>query len=134
VAECAARAEAVLSRPHLADVDPTVRLFLVEALSLQNRALELIAQAEAALTATPAFSDADRALMLAQASYGRTFSGDLTGGEQNARAALELAQRSSDVGMIVWSLTTLSVAVKAQGRYGEAVDLAEKAVGGQRTR
>ena len=128
VAEAAARAEAVLSRPHLPDVDRTVRLFLVEALSLQNRALELIAQAEAALTATSVLSDADRALVLAQASYGRTFSGDLTGGEQSARAALELAQRSSDVGMMVWSLSTLSFAVKTQGRYGEAVDLAEQAV------
>ncbi len=128
VAECAASAEALLSRPHLADVEPTVRLFLLEALSLQNRALELIAQAEAALTTTSALSDADRALILAQASYGRTFSGDLTGGEKSARAALELAQRSSDVGMMVWSLTTLSFAVKTQGRYGEAVDLAEQAV------
>ena len=30
--------------------------------------------------------------------------------------------------MMVWSLTTLSVAVKTQGRYGEAVYLAEQAV------
>jgi DNA-binding CsgD family transcriptional regulator len=128
IAECAARAEAVLARPGHSEAEASLWLSLVSALSLQNRASELIVQTEAALNTTLGLSLTDRALILAQASYGRTFSGDLSGGEHTARNALELAQRSGDVGMTVWSLTTLSFAVKTQGRCGEAVDLTKTAV------
>jgi DNA-binding CsgD family transcriptional regulator len=128
VAESAACAEAVLARDHDAEVDAGLRLSLISALSLQNRAAELIIQAAAAVRDSPALSLVDRALIEAQASYGRTFSGDLVGGERTARGALELAQEAGDLGMTVWSLTTLSVAVQTQGRYGEAVELTRRAV------
>jgi hypothetical protein len=49
VAEAAARAEAVLDRRHRDDADLPLRLSLMTALSLQNRAAELIEHADAAL-------------------------------------------------------------------------------------
>jgi DNA-binding CsgD family transcriptional regulator len=128
VAECAVGAEAALPGAKNPDAAAALRLSLISALSLQNRAAELIVESRVALTATPAFSDRERALALAQTSYGLTFSGDLHGGEAAARTALEAAERSRDAGMTVWSLTTLSFAVKTQGRYREAVDLAQHAV------
>jgi DNA-binding CsgD family transcriptional regulator len=129
VAEAAELADAILGRPHRSDVDKPVRLWLLESLSLQNRGAELIAQAEAALAASPGLSAADQSLVLAQASYGRTFSGDFLGGEATARRALELAESAADVAMTVWSLTTMSVAVKTQGRYPEALAPTQRAVG-----
>jgi DNA-binding CsgD family transcriptional regulator len=76
----------------------------------------------------PDVSPAEQALVLAQTSYGHTFSGDLVEGERTARRALELAERHGAPAMTVWSLTTLSVAVKTQGRYGEALQLTDTAV------
>ncbi len=49
VAEASARAEAVLARPHAPEVDTPLRLALLGALALQNRAAELIALAETSL-------------------------------------------------------------------------------------
>ena len=128
VAEAAARAEAVLDRRHRSEADAPLRLSLVSALSLQNRPAELIQRAEAALMEVHSLPLADQSLLLAQASYGRTFSGDIVGGEATARRALELAERCGDAAMTVWSLTTMSVAVKSQGRYGEALALTRRAV------
>jgi tetratricopeptide (TPR) repeat protein len=128
VAEAAARAEAVLDRGHRAEADARLRLALISALSLQNRPAELIARTESVLTEAADLPPASRSLVLAQASYGRTFSGDLVGGEATARRALEEAERSGDVATVVWSLTTMSVAVKSQGRYSEALDLTQRAV------
>ena len=54
VAEASARAEAVLARQHAAEVDTPLRLALVGALALQNRAAELIAVAQAALVGSAA--------------------------------------------------------------------------------
>lgn len=127
VADCAALAEEILKRPHSSPSSAALRLLLVEALSLQNRGPELVAQADAAL-ASPDLSEAERALVLAQAAYGRTFSNDVPGGEHSARAAVTLAERAGAAGMRVWSLTTLSFAVKTQARYAEAVDLTRRAV------
>lgn len=127
VAKCAALVEELLRRPRGAGSGAALRLLLVEALSLQNRGPELVAQADAALR-SPDLSEAERALVLAQSAYGRTFSGDVPGGEHSAREAVALAERAGAVGMRVWSLTTLSFAVKTQGRYAEAVDLARRAV------
>jgi DNA-binding CsgD family transcriptional regulator/tetratricopeptide (TPR) repeat protein len=126
--DSAARAEAALSLSGHAEAEASLRLTLVSALSLQNRASDLIGHAEAALNAAPELSDAQRALVLAQSSFGRTFSGDSVGGEAAACTALELAQRSGDIAMTVWGLTTLSFAGKTQGRYEEAVELTERAV------
>ena len=128
VGEAAARAEAVLDRRHRAEADARLRLSLISALSLQNRPSELIERAESALNEAPDLSPADRSLVLAQASYGRTFSGDLVGGEAAARRALEHAESCGDAATTVWSLTTMSVAVKSQGRYAEALDLTGRAV------
>jgi DNA-binding CsgD family transcriptional regulator len=127
VAEASAVAESVLARPHLAEVDVRIRLALISALSLQNRGTELIENAETAL-ASPELRLADRALVLVQASYGRTFSGDFRGGEATARRALEVGEGSGDVAITVWALNAVSVPVKAQGRYGEALALTRRAV------
>jgi DNA-binding CsgD family transcriptional regulator/tetratricopeptide (TPR) repeat protein len=127
VAEAAAVAGEVLDRPHRSDVDASLQLTLVDALSLQNRAPELIARAEAALT-TPSLQPADHALVLTQASYGHSFSGDFGAGEATARRAFEAAERASSTEMKCWSLCALSVAVKTQGRYSEALSIAQQAV------
>jgi hypothetical protein len=121
VAEASGLAEEVLDRPHRDGADVSLRLTLVSALSLQNRPVELIARAESAFE-SPNLEPAQRALVLTQESYGRTFSGDFAGGEATARRAFDLAQVADDVAMIVWSLCARSVAVKAQGRYAEAED------------
>ena len=128
VAEASTLAEAVLGRPHRSEADVRLRLTLVSALSLQNRTTALIDHAEAALVRCPGLGLADQSLVLAQASYGRTFSGDLTGGEITARRALELGERSGIASMTAWALAALSVAVKAQGRYAEAREVARRAV------
>ncbi|MDP1821358.1 MAG: AAA family ATPase [Acidimicrobiales bacterium] len=128
VAEAAARAEVVLDRQHRRDVDLPLRLALVSALSLQNRAGDLIARAEATLSIRPDLTPADQSLVLAQASYGRTFSGDVLGGEEMARRAVAAAERAGDVALTTWGLTTTSVALKLQGRYAEALALSRRAV------
>ena len=127
VTEAAEHARHLLDRPHRPDVDTPVRLWLLETLSLLNLGPELIDRAEATLEA-PGLSDAQKSLVLAQASYGRTFSGDFVGGETTARRALEHAEHAEDIAMTVWSLCTLTVPVKAQGRYGEALTLSRRAV------
>ena len=49
MAEASARAEAVLDRQHAAEVDTPLRVALVGALALQNRADEVTAVVEASL-------------------------------------------------------------------------------------
>lgn len=127
VAEATRVAEAVLGRPHRVDVDAPLQLTLVDSLSLQNRGTELIARAEEALN-SPTFRPVDRALVLAQASYGQTFSGDFVGAEATAARALELARQAGSDAMTAWSLCAGSVPVKTQGRYGEALSMARRAV------
>jgi predicted ATPase len=85
VSQAAAIAEEVLGRPHTADVEMPLRILLIDSLSLLNRGAELIEQTEAALTEKPDMGLADQALIVAQGSYGRTFSGDFVGGELVAR-------------------------------------------------
>lgn len=128
IREAAEAAEVVLARPHDEAVDKRLRFTLIETLSIGNRAQELIERDESELARWPDMPLADRAFILARGSFGRTFSGDLVGGEQTGRRALELAQRAGDTAMTTWSLTTLSVDVNAQGRYAEAVELTSQAV------
>jgi DNA-binding CsgD family transcriptional regulator len=128
VAEATEHARILLDRPHRPDVDTPVRLWLLETLSLQNLGPELIDRAEATLEKAHDLSDAQHSLVLAQSSYGRTFSGDFVGGEATARRALDHAERADDVAMTVWSLGTLSLPVKTQGRYAEALMLSRRAV------
>jgi len=128
VAEAAGIAEAVLARPHDPGADMPLRLSLMEALSLQNRPRELLAQGQATLALVPRLSDAEQALVLAQAGLGHTFAGDPRAGEHAARRALALAETAADAPMTVWSLTTLAVAVRTQGRYAEALELTDRAV------
>lgn len=89
---------------------------------------ELIDQTEAALQENPDLPLADQALIVAQGSFGLTFSGDFVGGELIARRALGLGERDGDAAMTVWSLTTMAVAVKTQGRYEAALALTGRAV------
>ncbi len=128
VAEASDVAEEVLGRQHRPDVDVPIRLALISALSLQNRGSELIDHTEAALAQAAGLGLADQSLVLSQASYGRTFSGDFVGGEATARRAVELGERAANKAMIAWALSAMSVAVKTQGRYAEALQLAHRAV------
>ena len=127
VAEASARAEALLARQHAAEVDTPVRVALVGALALQNRAAELITVAEATLAGPARLGPADRVLMLAQQSWALTYTDDPRAGESAARRALDTAERAGDAAMTVWALTALLVAVGRQGRYGEALTHARRA-------
>ncbi len=126
VAEASARAEAVLARPHAAQVDTPLRLALLGALALQNRAAELIAVAETSLAGL-GLKPAEQVPMLAQQSWASTYSGDPRAGEAVAGRGLAVAEQAGDPAMTVWALTALLVAVGRQGRYGEALAHARRA-------
>jgi len=126
VAEASARAEAVLARQHAAEVDTPLRLVLLGALALQNRAAELIAVAETSLAGL-GLKPAEQVPMLAQQSWASTYSGDPRAGESAAGRALGIAEQASDPAMTVWALTALLVAVGRQGRHGEALAHARRA-------
>ncbi|MGE5830983.1 MAG: helix-turn-helix transcriptional regulator [Micromonosporaceae bacterium] len=127
VAEASARAEAVLAREHSAEVDTPLRLALVGALALQNRADELIAVVQASLAGSARLQPGDQVLMLAQQSWASTYTGDRRVGESAASRALVIAEQAGDAAMTVWALTALLVAVGRQGRYGEALAHARRA-------
>jgi DNA-binding CsgD family transcriptional regulator len=127
VAEASARAEAVLARQHAAEVDIPLRLALVGALALQNRATELIDVAKAGLVGSPQLRPFEEVPLLAQQSWALTFSGDHRGGESAARRALVIAEEARDAAMTVWALTALLIAIGRQGRYGEALAHARRA-------
>jgi DNA-binding CsgD family transcriptional regulator/tetratricopeptide (TPR) repeat protein len=126
-AEASARAEAVLARKHAAEVDTPLRLALVGALALQNRAAELIAVAQAGLLASPQLRPFEQVPLLAHQSWALTFSGDHRGGESAARRAFDVAEEAGDAAMTVWALTALVIAVGRQGRHGEALAHARRA-------
>jgi DNA-binding CsgD family transcriptional regulator/tetratricopeptide (TPR) repeat protein len=127
VAEASARAEAVLARQHAAEVDTPLRLALVGALALQNRAAELITVAQASLAGSARLRASDQVLMLAQQSWALVYMGDRRAGESAASRALVIAEQAGDAAMTVWALTALLVAVGRQGRYGEALACAQRA-------
>ncbi|HZD01221.1 MAG TPA: AAA family ATPase [Actinomycetes bacterium] len=127
VAEASARAEAVLARQHAAEVDTPLRLALLGALALQNRAAELITVAQASLAGSARLRPSDQVLMLAQQSWALTYTGDRRAGESAASRALVIAEHAGDAAMTVWALTALLVAVGRQGRYGEALAHARRA-------
>jgi tetratricopeptide (TPR) repeat protein len=126
VAEAATRAEAVLARQHAAELDTPLRLALLGALALQNRAAELIDLAQASL-AGAGLRPSDQVLILAQQSWALTYTGDPRAGESAAGRGLVIAEQASDAAMTVWALTALLVAVGRQGRYGEALAHARRA-------
>jgi DNA-binding CsgD family transcriptional regulator/tetratricopeptide (TPR) repeat protein len=126
VAEASARAEAVLARPHPAEVDTPLRLALLGSLALQNRAAEVIAVAQTSLAGL-GLKPAEQVPMLAQQSWASTYSGDPRAGESAARRALAVAEQAGDAAMTVWALTALLVAVGRQGRFGEALAYARRA-------
>jgi DNA-binding CsgD family transcriptional regulator/tetratricopeptide (TPR) repeat protein len=126
VAEATTRAEAVLARPHATELDTPLRLALLGALALQNRAAEVIALAQASL-AGPGLRPSDRVLMLAQQSWAFTYTGDPRAGESAAARGLGIAERAGDAAMTVWALTALLVAVGRQGRFDEALIHARRA-------
>jgi len=127
VAEASARAEAVLARQHAAEVDTPLRLALLGALALQNRADELIAVAQASLAHSARLRPSDQVMVLAQQSWALTYTGDPRAGESAASRALVIAEQAGDAAMTVWALTALLVAVGRQGRYGEALAHARRA-------
>ena len=121
VAEASARAEAVLARRHTAEVDTPLRVALVGALALQNRAAELITVAQASLADSARLRPSDQVLMLAQQSWALVYTGDPRAGEFAASRALVIAEQTGDAAMMVWARTASLVAVGRQGRYGEAL-------------
>jgi DNA-binding CsgD family transcriptional regulator len=127
VAEASARAEAVLGRPHAAEVDTPLRVALVAALALQNRADELVAVVEASLASPDLLGPAEQVTMLAQQSWALTYSGAPAGGEAVAARALAVAEEAKDPAMSVWALTALMVAEGRQGRFEEALSHARRA-------
>jgi DNA-binding CsgD family transcriptional regulator len=126
VTEASARAEAILARRHAPEVDVPLRLVLVGALALQNRAPELIALAQASLDSVE-LGPSGQVMMLAQQSWALTYSGDPPGGESAAARALAIAEGADDAAMTVWALTALMVAVGRRGRFGEALTHARRA-------
>jgi DNA-binding CsgD family transcriptional regulator len=127
VAEASARAEAVLARQHAVEVDAPLRVALVAALALQNRAAEVITVAQASLADSARLRPSDQVLMLAQQSWALVYRGDPRAGESAASRALVIAEQAGDAAMTVWALTALLVAVGRQGRYGEALAHARRA-------
>ena len=126
VAEASARAEAVLAREHAAELDTPLRLALLGALALQNRAADVIALAQASLAGS-GLRPSDQVLMLAQQSWALTYTGDPRAGESAAARGLGIAEHAGDAAMTVWALTALLVAVGRQGRFGEALAHARRA-------
>jgi DNA-binding CsgD family transcriptional regulator/tetratricopeptide (TPR) repeat protein len=127
VAEASARAEAVLARQHAAEVDTPLRVALVAALALQNRAAELITVAQASLADPARLAPSDQVLILVQQSWALVYTGDPGAGESAASRALGIAEQAGDAAMTVWARTALMVAAGRQGRYGEALDCARRA-------
>jgi DNA-binding CsgD family transcriptional regulator len=127
VAEASARAKAVLGRPHAAEVDTPLRVALVAALALQNRADELVAVVEASLASPDLLGPAEQVTMLAQQSWALTYGGSPAGGEAVAARALAVADEAKDPAMSVWALTALLVAEGRQGRFEEALAHARQA-------
>ena len=127
VAEASANAEAVLARRHTPEVDIPLRLALLGALALQNRAAEVITVAEAALTGSTPLRPFEQVPVLAQQSWALTYSGDLRAGEVAADRALVLAEQVGHSALTVWALAALLVALGRQGRYGEALVHAQRA-------
>ncbi len=137
VAEASARAESVLARPHAVAVGVPIRLALLGALALQNRAAEVIAVADAGLAGPVSLGAAERVSMLAQQSWALTYTGDHRAGEAVARRALDMAEAADDAAGTGLALTALMVAEGRHGRFGDALaharradDLAARSSGG----
>ena len=96
VAEASARAEAVLARQHAAEVDTPLRVALVGALALQNRAAELITVAQASLADPARLAPSDQVLMLVQQSWALVYTGDPGAGESAASRALGIAGQAGE--------------------------------------
>ena len=79
------RGEAVLARAHAAEVDTPLRLALLAALALQNRAAEVIAVTQTRLADAAGLGPWEQVPMLAQQSWARTYTGDPGAGEAAAR-------------------------------------------------
>jgi DNA-binding CsgD family transcriptional regulator len=124
VTEASDRAEAVLARRHAPEVDTSLRLSLVGALALQNRADELVALARDSLGS---LGPGEQVPVLAQQSWALTYRGDPRAGEESARRALAVAEATGHRGLTVWALSALLVAVGRQGRFGEALAHARRA-------
>jgi DNA-binding CsgD family transcriptional regulator/tetratricopeptide (TPR) repeat protein len=127
VAEAAARADAVLARPHADEVDVPLRVALVAALALQNRAEQLVAVVEASLADPELLGPAEQVGMLAQQSWALTYSGAPAAGEAVAARALAIAEEAREPAMSVWALTALLVAEGRQGSFDAALSHARRA-------
>ncbi|HET7799765.1 MAG TPA: LuxR C-terminal-related transcriptional regulator, partial [Humibacillus xanthopallidus] len=127
VEEASSRAEAVLARTHSPTVDTRLRLSLLGALALQNRAAEVITVARAMLTAPTRLEPVEEVPVLAQLSWALTYSGDPVGGESASRRALARAEGTGIDAATVLALTALVVSLGRQGRFGEALVHARRA-------
>lgn len=126
-AEASERARAVLSRPHVPEVDTSVRLALVGALALQNRTTELVHVVHESIEGQVPLLPFEQVPMLAQQSWAMTYSGDLHGGERAAQRAVVIAEAAGGGALAVWALSALLVAVGRLGRYDAALEHARRA-------
>src|SRR5262249_33873351 len=115
LAEASARAEEVLARRHAAEVDTPLRVALVGALALQNRAAEVITVTQAALAGPARLAPSDQVLMLAQQSWALVYTGDPRAGESAASRALGIAGQAGGAAMTGGALTAVLVAAGRQG-------------------
>ncbi|MET0728673.1 MAG: AAA family ATPase [Acidimicrobiales bacterium] len=125
VGDAAARAEAVLARRHDPAVDLPLRVALLGALALQNRADELLQVARVGLRAA-GLGPFEEVPMLVHQSWARTYTGDSRGGAESARRGLGVAEAADVAPLAVASLTALLIALGRQGRFGEALALARR--------
>ena len=126
VGEAAPRAEAFLARPHADELDMPVRLALLGALALQNRAAEVIAVVDDSLGGARTLAPHEQVPMLAQQSWALTLTGDAKAGAAAATRALDLAEHLGSPALTVWALTALLVALGRQGRYDDALTHARR--------
>ena len=127
VAEASARAEAVLARQHRTDIDTPLRVALVSALALENRADELIAVTQRSLAGAAALQPSTEVQLLAHQSWALTLAGEPRAGESAAARALAIAESSGEGALVVSALTPLLIAAGRRGRYREALNHAKRA-------
>ena len=127
VSEASARAEEVLARHHAAELDTPLRVGLLGALALQNRADEVIAVAQASLADSALLRPSDRVMILAQQSWARrtrAIRARASRWQPRARHRRASARRGDDG---VGADGVVGAAVGRQGRFGEALVHARRA-------
>jgi DNA-binding CsgD family transcriptional regulator len=120
-------ARELLDRAHDPSVETQVRLFLIEALVVQDKTTEAYLEGQVALAApdTPGWA---RARLVAEASFGPILFGDLEAGAATARAALQEAGRVQDELAACIALSALSFVSALEGHLDAGIAYATLAL------